>query len=106
MSKLKKLESLIQKALKKHAKELSALENVQGLGIVGTGFDGKEVDQEFPLRLAVYVTRKLAEKDIPKHQRVPKMLEVLDDGVMKKVKTKIIEQGEVSPQDEMGPGSL
>ena len=79
-------------ALELHEGKLSALTNVQGLGIVAE--DGETAVSD-KLAVAVYVEKKVpVEKLAPEH-RIPATLEIPDGDGFHQVSVRVIEQGPV-----------
>ena len=81
------------RALDLHESSLGACKNVVGMGIV-------EVDDEKASgktnAVAVYVSRKLPEAELDSRDIIPRYLEIPGRGKPAKIRTKVIEQGEVS----------
>jgi hypothetical protein len=79
----------VKRALELYCEEIGQKENVVGLGRVPSEKGSGEWD------LAVYVRKKLPEAEIAAADRVPKMLEIPGKKEKVRVKTQVIEQGEV-----------
>ena len=80
------------RALDAHEEKLSALPNVQGLGVVSAGGEGKAGGG---LAVAVYVDKKRPLEELAPEERIPETLELKDRGRMCRVPVKVIEQGPV-----------
>ena len=78
------------RALSLHEKELAALPNVQGLGVVA----GKSVDSA-DCAVGVYVDHKRPLEELAPEERIPETLEVSEGGRVRKVPVRVIEQGPV-----------
>ena len=80
------------RALELHEGKLSALANVQGLGIVAE--EGETVDSD-NLAVAVYVEKKVSVEELAPEHRIPATLEIPDDDGFHQVSVRVIEQGPV-----------
>ena len=80
------------RALELHDGKLSALANVQGLGIVAE--EGETVDSD-NLAVAVYVEKKVPVEELAPEHRIPATLEIPDDEGFHQVSVRVIEQGPV-----------
>ena len=80
------------RALELHDGKLSALANVQGLGIVAE--EGETVDGG-NLAVAVYVEKKVPVEELAPEHRIPATLEIPDDDGFHQVSVRVIEQGPV-----------
>lgn len=79
----------VKRALELYSEELGRKKNVVGLGRVPSEEKGGEWE------LAVYVAKKLPEGELGMADLVPKELEVPGKKEKVRVKTQVIEQGEV-----------
>jgi hypothetical protein len=82
------------RALALHEKRLSALPNVQGLGVVAGKGRSAGSDE---LAVAVYVDRKRPLEELAPEERIPETLELPEGegGRVRKVPVRVIEQGPV-----------
>lgn len=80
------------RALEEHQEKLSALPNVQGLGIVAE--EGAPAGSD-RLAIAVYVDEKRPPEEIPPEHRIPETLELRDGDRVRRVPVRVIEQGPV-----------
>ena len=83
-----------EQALEQHEQRLILLKNVVGLGIVPLEerSDGARTSD---LAVAVYVVKKLPLEELAPKEVIPPMLEVRRGKRVDKVRTRVIEQGEV-----------
>jgi hypothetical protein len=95
-------EATCELALDKHEAHLASRQNVVGLGIVRLD-EADDSDDE--LAVAVYVSKKLPLAELPAGEVIPKELTVEHEGEAHKVRTRVIEQGEVA-FEEVGPETL
>ncbi len=121
MPNTKNLEAIIKLALEQHEQYLSKLDNVQGMGIVAIDetddfriVEEKELGNKEPkikhkskqnkkvgqLALAVYVTKKIIENQLTEKQMIPKTLDVMVNGKLHCVNTKVVELEEMSFEAE------
>lgn len=84
-----------EQALEQHEQRLIALKNVVGLGIVPLE-DRSDGARARDLAVAVYVVKKLPLEELPHREVIPPILEVRRGRRTTKVRTRVIEQGEVS----------
>lgn len=82
-------------ALEQHEQRLIVLKNVVGLGIVPLE-DRSEGTRASALAVAVYVVKKLPLEELTPREVIPPMLEVRRGKRITKVRTRVIEQGEVT----------
>lgn len=82
-----------RRALDQYEGELARMSNVVGLGIVPAS---TEPGYKREMAVAVYVTQKQSEAELPADQRIPKTLEILSRKGPVSVKTRVIETGPVS----------
>lgn len=80
------------RALDAHEEKLSALPNVQGLGVVAAGGAGKAGGG---LAVAVYVDKKRPLEELAPEERIPETLDLKDGDRVRKIPVKVIEQGPV-----------
>lgn len=82
-----------ERILQAHEDRLSRYPNVVGLGI-------RSLDESEPggkdVAVAVYVTRKLPEEKLAKKDRIPRYLELPGKNRKLRVRTRVIEQGDVA----------
>lgn len=82
-------------ALEQHEQKLIVLKNVVGLGIVPLE-EGADGTPSRDLAVAVYVVKKLPVEELHAEDVVPKTLKVRQNKKTTEVRTRVIEQGEVS----------
>lgn len=84
-----------EQALEQHEQRLILLKNVVGLGIVPLEerSDGARASD---LAVAVYVVKKLPLEELAPKEVIPPLLEVRRGKSVAKVRTRVIEQGEVT----------
>lgn len=87
-------EALCKRALDQHEDELVRRKNVVGLGIVQVN-DKSERFRRRDLAVAVYVKKKLPVQELAPADVIPKELEVSSGKRIARVRTRVIEQGEV-----------
>lgn len=80
------------RALALHEEKLSALPNVQGLGVVAGKGESAGSDD---LAVAVYVDEKRPLEELAPEDRIPETLEVPEGGRVRRVPVRVIEQGPV-----------
>lgn len=84
-----------EQALEQHEQRLILLKNVVGLGIVPfeERSDGARASD---LAVAVYVVKKLPLEELAPREVIPTILEVCRGKRITRVRTRVIEQGEVT----------
>ena len=87
-------EALCKRALDQYEEDLARRNNVVGLGIVQVD-DDSERSGRSDLAVAVYVKKKLPVKELAPEDLIPKELEVSSGKRVARVRTRVIEQGEV-----------
>lgn len=88
-------EALCKRALDQHEEELVRRKNVVGLGIVQVD-DESARSRRSDLAVAVYVKKKLPIQELAPEDVIPKELEVSSGKRVARVRTRVIEQGEVA----------
>lgn len=83
-----------RRAVGLHEDELSAYPNVVGLGILA-----EEEKGEKEYRVAVYVSRKVAPAKLAPNERIPTTVEIPARRGTHKVKTRVVESGEVETEE-------
>ena len=87
-----------QEALDKHENQLSSLPNVVGLGVVAED-DSVDEPSADKLAVGVYVRQKLPKEALKRKEMVPAKLEIPKGKKKIKIKTRVIEQGEVTLEE-------
>lgn len=91
-------------ALNQYDDQISNMSNVVGLGVVQIHEESGLPEND--MGVAVYVQKKLPEAQVAKDQLIPRVLELKGKGKKVKIRTKVIEQGVISLEDELSPERL
>ena len=84
-------------ALDEYDEQLSGFPNVVGLGIVS--FDEKNIKSK-RLAIGVYVSHKVPRQELDESELIPEYLEVHERGRAQKLPVRVIEQGEITLEDQ------